>query len=100
MSNESSFGNASDRDLAGAIAASKAEVAAILAEDSGAFGDSLASDLIVNSPLGTINRRADTLAAFAGGFIRYSAFDRRVEYLGKLSEFVVIMRQEVPRAQG
>lgn len=100
MANETSLGNASDRDLTGALAASKAEVAAILAEDSGAFGDSLASDLIVNSPLGTINRRADTLAAFSGGFIRYSSFDRRIEYLGKLGEFVVIMGQEVLAPKG
>ncbi|HEY1891819.1 MAG TPA: nuclear transport factor 2 family protein [Steroidobacteraceae bacterium] len=100
MANESSSGNASDRDLTEALAASKAEVAAILAEDSGAFGDSLASDLIVNSPLGTINRRADTLAAFSAGFIRYSAFDRRMEYVGKLGEFVVIMGQEVLTPKG
>ena len=38
MANESSFDNPSDRDLAEAIAASKAEVAAILAENGGAFG--------------------------------------------------------------
>jgi len=92
--------NSSERDLAAAIAASQAEVAAILAEDTAAFGDSLASDLIVNSPLGTINRRADTLAAFAGGFIRYDAFDRRVEYAGKLGEFVVIMGEEVLTPKG
>ena len=100
MANESSLGDASDGDLTGALAASKAEVAAILAEDSGAFGDSLASDLIVNSPLGTINRRADTLAAFSAGFIRYGAFDRRIEYAGKLGEFVVIMGQEVLAPKG
>lgn len=100
MTNIATVGNASDGDLAEAIAASKAEVAAILAEDLGAFGDSLASDLVVNSPLGTINRRADTLAAFAGGFIRYGAFDRRVEYVGKLGEFVVIMGQEVLAPKG
>jgi hypothetical protein len=68
--------------VAEAVAASKAEVAAILAEDTGAF---------VNSPRGTINRRDDTLAAFHGGFIRYSSFDGRIEYAGKLGEFVVIM---------
>jgi ketosteroid isomerase-like protein len=95
MTNESGLGNSSERNLAEAIAASQAEVAAILAEDAAAFADSLASDLIVNSPLGTINRRADTLAAFAGGFIRYDAFDRRVEYAGQLGELVVIMGQEV-----
>jgi hypothetical protein len=59
-----SFG---DPALAEAVAASTAEIAAILAEDLGAFGDSLAADVIVNSPLGTINRRGDTLAAFEHG---------------------------------
>lgn len=100
MTDQSGFGSTSDRDLAEALAASKAEVAAILAEDTGAFVDSLAADLVVNSPLGVINRRADTVAAFAGGFIRYSAFDRRVEYLGKLGEFVVIMGQEILAPKG
>lgn len=100
MTDQSGFGSTSDRDLAEALAASKAEVAAILAEDTGAFVDSLAADLVVNSPLGAINRRADTVAAFAGGFIRYSAFDRRVEYLGKLGELVVIMGQEILAPKG
>lgn len=100
MTDQSGFGSTSDRDLAEALAASKAEVAAILAEDTGAFVDSLAADLVVNSPLGVINRRADTVAAFAGGFIRYSAFDRRVEYLGKLGELVVIMGQEILAPKG
>jgi uncharacterized protein DUF4440 len=84
-----------DPSVASAIAASSAEVAAILAEDIGAFGGSLASDVVVNSPLGTINRRADTLAAFARGFIRYSSFDRQIEYAGRLGEFVVIMGAEI-----
>jgi hypothetical protein len=74
--------------------------AAILAEDIGAFGDSLASDVIVNSPRGTINRRDDTLAAFGGGFIRYSSFDRRIEYAGRLGELVVIMGNEILAPKG
>lgn len=41
-----------DLAVAEAIAASNAEVAAILAEDLKAFGDSLASDVVVNSPVG------------------------------------------------
>jgi hypothetical protein len=41
-----------DPAVAAAVAASSAEVAAILAEEINAFGDSLASDVIVNSPLG------------------------------------------------
>ncbi len=86
--------------VAEAVAASNAEVAAILAEDTRAFGDSLASDVIVNSPRGTINRRDDTLAAFDGGFIRYSSFDRRIEYAGKLGEFVVIMGNEILAPKG
>lgn len=85
----------SDPAVAAAVAASEAEVVAILAEDLEAFGDSLAVDLIVNSPLGTINRRADTLAAFDRGFIRYSSFDRRIEYAGKLGDLVVIMGKEI-----
>jgi hypothetical protein len=89
-----------DPAVAAAVAASSAEVAAILAEDINAFGDSLASDVIVNSPLGTINRRSDTLAAFARGFIRYSSFDRRIEYAGRLGEFVVIMGAEILAPKG
>ena len=89
-----------DPAVAEAVAASDAEVAAILAEDSRGFSDSLAFDVIVNSPLGTINRRDDTLAAFSRGFIRYSAFDRRIEYAGKLGEFVVIMGNEVLAPKG
>jgi hypothetical protein len=46
-----------DPAVAQAVAASNAQVAAIL----------------VNSPLATINRRDDTLAAFSRGFIRYSS---------------------------
>jgi hypothetical protein len=84
-----------EASVAAAVAASDAEVTAILAEDTGAFGDSLASDVVVNSPRGTINRRDDTLAAFDGGFIRYSSFDRRIEYAGRLGEFVVIMGNEI-----
>ena len=42
-----------DSAVAEAVAASNAEVAAILAEDLEAFGDSLANDVVVNSPLGT-----------------------------------------------
>jgi|GEM_PF-2422809 hypothetical protein len=37
-----------------------------------AFGESLTSDVIVYSSIGTMNRRDDTLAAFGRGFIRYS----------------------------
>jgi hypothetical protein len=62
-----------DPAVAQAVAASNAQVAAILAEDPKAFGDSLAPDVIVNSPLATINRRDDALAAFSRGFIRYSS---------------------------
>ena len=40
-----------DPAVAEALAASNAEVAAILAEDLKAFSDSLAADVIVNSPL-------------------------------------------------
>jgi hypothetical protein len=89
-----------DAAVAEAVAASSAEVAAILAEDPNAFGDSLASDVIVNSPLGTINRRDDTLTAFRAGFIRYSSFDRRIEYAGKLGELVVIMGKEILSPKG
>jgi len=56
--------------------------------------------VIVNSPLGTINRRDDTLAAFRRGFIRYSSFDRQVEYAGRLGEFVVMMGNEVLAPKG
>jgi hypothetical protein len=48
----------------------------------------------------TINRRDDTLAAFDRGFIRYSSFDRRIEYAGKPGEFVVIMGNEVLAPKG
>jgi Domain of unknown function (DUF4440) len=89
-----------DLAVAEAVAASNAEVAAILAEDLKAFGDSLASDVIVNSPVGTINRRDDTLAAFGGRFIRYISFDRRIEYAGKLGELVVIMGNEILAPKG
>jgi Domain of unknown function (DUF4440) len=89
-----------DPAVAEAVAASDAEVAAILAEDPRAFGDSLAPDVIVNSPLGTINRRDDTLAAFGRGFIRYTSFDRRIEYTGKLGELVVIMGNEILAPKG
>ena len=95
MTDESGIDCFAEPAVAEAVAASNAEVAAILAEDLGAFADSLASDVIVNSPRGTINRRDDTLAAFAGGFIRYSSFDRRIEYAGKLCELVVIMGNEI-----
>jgi len=89
-----------DGPVAEAVAASDAEVAAILAEDPKGFSDSLASDVIVNSPLGTINRRDDTLAAFGRGVIRYDSFDRRIEYAGKLGELVVIMGGEILAPKG
>ena len=89
-----------DPALAGAMAASRAQVAATLVDDLRAFGDSLAADVIVNSPLGTINRRDDTLAAFRAGFIGYSSFDRRIEYAGKLGELVVIMGVEILAPKG
>jgi hypothetical protein len=89
-----------DPAVAEAVAASDAEIAAILAEDLNAFGDSLADDVIVNSPLGTINHRDDTLAAFGRGFIRYNSFDRRIEYAGKLGELVVIMGVEILAPKG
>jgi hypothetical protein len=89
-----------DSAVAEAVAASNAEVAAILAEDLEAFGDSLANDVVVNSPLGTINRRDDTLAAFGRGFIRYKSFDRRIEYAGKLCDLVVIMGNEILAPKG
>jgi hypothetical protein len=89
-----------DPAVAEAFAASNAEVAAILAEDLTGFGHSLAADLIVNSPLGTINRRDDTLAAFGRGLIRYSSFERQIEYAGKLGEFVVMMGNEILAPKG
>jgi len=100
MSNKVGTHSFADPAVAEAVTASDAEVAAILAEDTGAFADSLASDVIVNSPLGTINHRDDTLAAFNRGFIRYSSFDRRIEYAGKLGEFVVIMGSETLAPKG
>jgi hypothetical protein len=56
--------------------------------------------MIANSPVGTINRRDATLAAFSGGFIRYSSFDGRIEYAGKLGELVVIMGNEILAPKG
>jgi hypothetical protein len=100
MTDASDANRFADLAVAEAIAASNAEVAAILAEDLRAFGNSLAADVIVNSPLGTINRRDDTLAAFGRGFIRYSSFDRRIEYAGKLGELVVIMGNEILAPKG
>jgi hypothetical protein len=100
MTDASDIGRLADPAVADAVAASNAEIAAILAEDLDAFGDSLAADVIVNSPLGTINRRDDTLAAFARGFIRYDSFDRRIEYAGKLGELVVIMGNEILAPKG
>ena len=85
----------SDPIVAQVIAASNAEVTAILAEDVDAFGDSIAADAVVNSPLNKINRRDDTLAVFRKGFIRYSSFDRRIEYAGRLGEFVLVMGEEI-----
>jgi Domain of unknown function (DUF4440) len=95
MTDASDADRFADPAVAEAVAASNAEIAAILAEDLKVFGDSLADDVIVNSPLGTINRRDDTLAAFGRGFIRYNSFDRRIEYAGKLGELVVIMGNEI-----
>jgi len=100
MTDASDAGRFADPAVAEAVAASNAEIAAILAEDLEAFGDSLAYDVIVNSPLGTINRRDDTLAAFGRGFIRYDSFDRRIEYAGKLGELVVIMGHEILAPKG
>jgi ketosteroid isomerase-like protein len=100
MTDASDADSYADPAVAEAIAASNAEIAAILAEDLNAFGDSLADDVIVNSPLGTINRRDDTLAAFGRGFIRYNSFDRRIEYAGKLGELVVIMGNEILAPKG
>jgi|SRR5579859_365543 len=100
MTDASDANRFADLAVAEAIAASNAEVAAILAEDLRAFVNSLAADVVVNSPLGTINRRDDTLAAFGRGFIRYSSFDRRIEYAGKLGELVVIMGNEILAPKG
>jgi len=100
MTDASDADNFADQAVSEAVAASSAEIAAILAEDFEAFGDFLADDVIVNSPLGTINRRDDTLAAFGRGFIRYNSFDRRIEYAGKLGELVVIMGDEILAPKG
>jgi hypothetical protein len=100
MTDASDADRFADPAVAEAVAASNAEIAAILAEDLKVFGDSLADDVIVNSPLGTINRRDDTLAAFGRGFIRYNSFDRRIEYAGKLGELVVIMGNEILAPKG
>jgi hypothetical protein len=100
MTDASDADRFADPAVAEALAASDGEIAAILAEDLEAFGDSLAADVIVNSPLGTINRRDDTLAAFGRGFIRYKSFDRRIEYAGKLGELVVTMGNEILAPKG
>jgi ketosteroid isomerase-like protein len=84
-----------DPIVAQAIAASDAEVAAILAGDIDLFAESIAEDAVVNSPLNRINRRDDTLAVFRKGFIRYDSFDRRIEYAGRLGEFVLVMGDEI-----
>jgi hypothetical protein len=51
MTGPSATDNLADPAVANAVAASNAEIAAILAEDLDAFGDFLAADVIVNRRL-------------------------------------------------
>jgi hypothetical protein len=68
------------------LAASDAQVAAVLAGDSEAFACSIVSNAIVDSPFKPINRSKDTLLSFAflclAGKRRLLAFAQRYMVLG------------------
>ena len=83
-----------DPDIAAAVEADNRSVEAILAHDAEAFIALLSDDLVVNNPMNKIGRRADTVAAYRGGVINYAAFDRSVEYAGKLGDAVAMMGEE------
>jgi hypothetical protein len=89
-----------DPAVVSAISASRAQVAAILASDYEAFAASIAPDCVVHAPLNRINDRAATLGAFRAGALTDSAFERRLEYAGRLGALIVTMGEEVIAPEG
>ena len=83
-----------DPDVRAAIAADNRSVEAIMQRDEQAFIALLGEDLVVNNPMNKIGHRADTIGAYRAGVINYAAFDRRIEYAGKLGDAVAMMGEE------
>jgi hypothetical protein len=91
---------ANDPAVAEALKAANRIDAAVLAQDADAFETLLASGLVVNSPRNVVSLREQTLGAFRAGTIRYSAYERKIEFAGVRGDGVVVMGEETVKPIG
>jgi hypothetical protein len=85
---------AKDARIAGALAAVNAIDQAAVSGDTAAFAALLAGDLAVNNPQNGVSVRGATAQRSAAGKIRYSRYDRVIEYAGLRGDLVLLMGEE------
>lgn len=93
---------ASEPRIAGALAAVDAIDRAATGEDPAAFAALLADDLAVNNPQNGVSVRGATAQRSAAGMIRYTRYDRTIDYAGLRGDMVLLMGEEIvsPREAG
>ena len=77
-----------------------AEAKAMLAADIPALEKLWAEEFTVNAPDNQVRDRKNVLAAVRGGFIKYSGFERTVEYVGFHGDTAVVMGKETVKPSG
>ena len=83
-----------DTRIEGALAAVNAIDQAAVGGDAAAFAALLAEDLAVNNPQNGVSVRDATAQRSAAGKIRYSRYDRVIEYAGLRGDLVLLMGEE------
>ncbi len=84
-----------DARIAGALAAVVAIDKTAVSGDTAGFAALLADDLAVNNPQNGVSVRGATAQRSAAGKIKYSRYDRVIEYAGLRGELVLLMGEEI-----
>ncbi len=78
------------------IALEKAEPQALIAKDTVALKEIWDEDFMVNAPINKVSKnRREALQLVKSGFISYSSFERNLEEMRRIGDFVITMGNEI-----
>ncbi|MBX9847928.1 MAG: nuclear transport factor 2 family protein [Rhodocyclaceae bacterium] len=85
---------AKDPNIAAVLAAVNQLDRSVIQDDHAVFASLMAEDLVVNNPINSISSHGATVQLNAAGRIRYSQYDRTIEYAGIREGMVLLMGEE------
>jgi hypothetical protein len=85
---------ASTADEASLRVVSADEVAAFMAVDTPRLGDLWADGFVVNNPLNQLVTKPQVLGMVSSGMLRFTSYDRRIEYVRTYGDIAVVAGSE------